>query len=456
MIILKELKAFVSRDISEYQSQDYYDLSQKARLLLLSILGFIATVIIILMMYYFRGNQDIDESAITRIKHQSEYVVREIAELHSIQKMPEYVNIAAFLAAHHRDNEAEESSILMTLENEALLVERLRASLALLNLPLISLTPKREWIVLSSDIINVTGTSHSNPRRRNDTSSKESNRNFSRLFQPLNEDELDDSRTFSQYDGHNLPARGLQRFIFAFSTCAPYGDLLAGLSLFAKRTAYIVSLDQLVLVDASRHYGFECIDSEDKSIKQIEVQLSLYSLPHLYDYLQQADLDFKDDDLKRQLSLTPLSLQQYLMDYSLEKKKESLMYLDPISWDLGQDNDDLHNRDNKYLFQIAPKNEQVESREIADVTLQKLKLASDSRQRWHIGEKHNEWLLVGIIWSGHKEQDAQAIIQKSSGTFITIGNVSTDSGYHVHSEGIDIDSADTQIGGLKAAIEGIE
>ena len=148
-----ELKMFFSRDLSEYHYHDYLDLSQKSRLTILFIVGVLGVILLTYMGRQWVGSDYNHTLVMKRGALQKEQLQKEIIGLKRIQESVVFQRLNAHLAGDI-DQYAPESLNLrgvLSKNNEALILGKLRTSLSFYGLSLSYLTPKRESFMLKSD-----------------------------------------------------------------------------------------------------------------------------------------------------------------------------------------------------------------------------------------------------------------------------------------------------------------
>ena len=301
---------------------------------------------------------------------------------------------------------------------------------------MINLTPKREWIELR-DLTETDAAFSYRENREADSISEDRKRrsiDFNDFFKISEKDSFETGLFFSQSQQNARNEKAVMRSIFSFSTCGKYADLLAGLSLFAKQTDYIVKLDQLIRIDKRDELQI-CGDIPEKRWQAMQVQLSVYPLSALHSYIVQTELD-RGGTGRTAIGLgVPFTTQAIQRFLSLSPHGHLMAWLTSGDFDESStltNNNFTASQTPKYLFLEKIEKEGTRGDKNSDDV--------HARIFWKIGTKYKGRLLVGIVRFHNSVKARHAIIQNGEGLFITISENALGHGYQFHSEGIIIES----------------
>ena len=431
--LLTELRIFFNRDLQDYELQDYYSLSQKARLTLLIFLGILAISLFLGFRAYFLKPESYSEqiadyarktailSANIELQKQLLSVIKESDPALILAEVKAFGGEAIFdhevevqeaavkgVDAKEIDMEGLPSSTPMS---ESELVAHLRAALGSNKMRLTSLLPQRQSIVFKKRESWLIENRKAYAQRDRQQQFKQP-LSFSDLF-AVERVGMGQSFLQTQEDlESNAPK--LSRFVVEAQICSTYSDLLRSLNEVAQEINLLVVLDQWRNADSPMNKNLNpCVEND---LQHHFIKLSFYQLPALYRYwvtslaheTAYVATDIATDiatDLESMAAamMSSLSIQETITKLS----KDTIVDDNAFLYRKRNDQSDL-----KLPFQQLPHTEIMIGSQMnrAEVAL----------DYWRIGERYQGMLLLGVLYFNAEKEGGLIIVKNRSGELETL------------------------------------
>lgn len=436
--LLTELRIFFNRDLQDYELQDYYSLSQKARLTLLIFLGILAISLFLGFRAYFLKPESYSEqiagyarkttilSANIELQKELLSVIKEselaliLAEVKAFggEAIFDYeveVQEAAVKGVDEKGIDAKEIDMeglpSSTQMSESELVAHLRAALGSNKMRLTSLLPQRQSIVFKERESWLIENRKAYAQRDRQQQFKQP-LSFSDLF-AVERVGMGQSFLQTQEDlESNAPK--LSRFVVEAQICSTYSDLLRSLNEVAQEINLLVVLDQWRNADSPTNKNLNpCVEND---LQHHFIKLSFYQLPALYRYwvtsLAHETVDVATDiatdiatDLESMAAamMSSLSIQETITKLS----KDTIVDDNAFLYRKRNDQGDL-----KLPFQQLLRTEIMIDSQMnrAEVTL----------DYWRIGERYQGMLLLGVLYFNAEKEGGLIIVKNRIGELETL------------------------------------
>lgn len=435
--LLTELRIFFNRDLQDYELQDYYSLSQKARLTLLIFLGILVISLFVGFRAYFLKPESYSEkiadyarkttilSANIELQKELLSVIKESDPALILAEVKAFGGEAIFdyevevqeaavkgvdakvvdekgIDAKEIDVEGLPSSTQMS---ESELVAHLRAALGSNKVRLTSLLPQRQSIVFKERESWLIEGRKAYAQRDRQQQFKQP-LSFSGLF-AVERVGMGQSFLQTQEDlESNAPK--LSRFVVEAQICSTYSDLLRSLNKITQEIHLLVVLDQWRNADSPTNKNLNpCVEND---LQHHFIKLSFYQLPALYRYWATSlahetayvATDIATDIATDQQSMaaammSSLSIQETITKLSKDTIVDDNAFLNRE----GNDQGDL-----KLPFQQLPRTEIMIDSQMnrAEVTL----------DYWRIGERYQGMLLLGVLYFNAEKEGGLIIVKNRS------------------------------------------
>lgn len=417
--LLVELRMFFNRDLQDYELQDYYSLSQKARLTLLISMAVLAISLFLGFRAYFLKSGSYSEqiadyagkiaiiSAKIELQKQLLSVIKESDFELISAKMKAFGGEAIF------EHEIEEKGIdgedipPSTQMRESELVAYLRETLGGNKMRLTSLLPQRQSIVFKEreSWLTESRKAYSQRDRLGQFSQPLS---FSDLFAV---ERVGMGQSFLQTQENletNVPK--LSRFVVEAQICSTYSDLLRSLNEVAQALNQLVVLDQWRSADSPANKDLNpCLEGD---LQHHFIKLSFYQLPALYHYWA-ASFAHESGDVAMDIATDIESMAATMMSsLSIEEaitklSRETISHDNAFLYRERNDQSDL-----KLPFQQIPHTEILIDSQMnrAEVTL----------DYWKIGELYQGMLLLGVLYFNAEKEGGLVIVKNRNGELETL------------------------------------